>query len=114
MSTNITTQNTLTFAYSCVTAGNHLHIAHLASPTGPTHACIHVVRLPARCLVHARLCAAPIHVRVATLSRVAVRTVARVVFNLVMTCGSIQTWVAVTFVDAVLTVGARVSATRNT
>jgi hypothetical protein len=105
---------TLTFAYGCVTTGHHLHVAHLACPTGPTHACVHVVRLLARRLVHARLRATPVHVRIAPLPRVAVGTVARVVLDLVMTRGAIQAGVAVTFVDAVLTVGARVPATRNT
>lgn len=108
---NITAQNTPTFAYSCITAGNHLYITHLACPAWSTHARVHIIRLFACCLVHARFSAAPVNIRVTALSCVAIGTVACVILNLIMTSGPIKAWVAVTLIDAILTVGACVPVT---
>jgi len=109
-STNNTAQQFLTFAYCCITARNHLHVTHLACPARSTHTRVHVICLLAQCLVHARLSAAPVHIRVTLLARVAIWTVTRVVRDLVMTCSTVQARMTVTLIDAVLTVGAGVPA----
>jgi len=112
-STNNTAEQFLTFAYCCVTARHHLHITHLACPAWSTHTRVHVICLLAQCLVHAWLSAAPVHVRVTLFARVAIWTVTRVVRDLVMTCSTVQAWMTVTLIDAVLTVGAGVPAIHN-
>jgi len=88
-----------------VLARDHLHVAHLAGPSGRTDTVILVLMLHARCLVLARIVRAPVHVLVAPRARVSVWTVARVVLHVIMASSAVQAGQAIALVDAILTIG---------
>lgn len=98
----------LTFANRSVITRDHLDIAHLACPAGLAQTLVAVSLLSTLGSVHARLYRAPVHVRLTELAGVAVRTVARVVLDVVHACASVSTGRRVTLVDTRLAVAPRV------
>lgn len=79
------------FPYGSVFARNHLHVAYLASPSGRAIAVILIHVLHARCLVLAWIFSAPVYEFIALLTRVTIRTVARIVLYMIMTSSTVLT-----------------------
>lgn len=69
--------------------------------------------LHARCLVFAWTVGAPVHILIALLTRVTIRTVTCVVLHVVMASSAVLTGRAVTFVDTVLAIRACVASLAN-
>jgi len=98
----------------CVLAGDHLYVAHLAGPSGRTVAGILVLFLHAYRLILAWIVGAPVDVPVASLTRVAVWTMACVILHVIMTGSAVQTGRTVALVDTILTIGSCVAGSADT
>lgn len=97
-----------------VLARDHLHVAHLAGPSGRTDAVILVLMLHACCLILARIVRAPVHELVASRTRESVRAMARIVLHVIVASGAVQARRTVALVDAILTIGTRVTGIADT
>lgn len=102
------------FPYGGVLARDHLHVAHLAGPAGRAVTLVLVLVLYARSLILARIVGAPVHVLVASLARVAVWTMTRVILHMIMAGSAVQARRTVALVDTILTVGTGVTGQADT
>lgn len=95
--------------YRGVFARNHLHVAHLAGPSGRAIAVILVLQLHTRSLILARTVGTPIHICVAMRTRIAVRTMTGIVLHMIVTGSAVLAGRAVALINTILTVGPRVA-----